>query len=1662
MNGNFQENSDNINPEINSVKVIDTTFYSDGFPNEKWDKLIQRSNYLSQIEAGFVDTCRIVFIEGEEDSGKTTLAGQFVKKNISNTISIFFNQLNALDYNVDFYCTNAVLQISHLLNETVPESDVSLISTEQYRQKLFQYRKALRKGTQRLNIVIDGLEQKAKQDPQFIRELFPILHLGEDSFRFIISGSYKDFAAAFSPLNTQEVKSVILTGFSDVEVEKFLELDVESSYYMQDLFKVTKGYPGRLKTLKRLIEKEGYTLDQISSSTSYNTWLEIDCESINIDKPENNAIVSLLALTENSYTIDDISVICSIEKNLVEQIVWNNPVFDYKSNIVKIVSHAHKRYLATILKSNKHKINDLLIDFYSRNESLSSLLHLPKLYSTKREWEKVIQLLDEQHLNKVLEQTGSLKFVNETLALGLKASENLSKYPDSLRFSIQGSLVNELDNYLFWESEVEARISIQDFSGAISLAESAILLVDRLLLLALIARRQKEFNDQVDEVLIQLIKDLYTTIDLSTAGDKIYDIVAHLIHALPNLAIEMIEKSSDGVNDNNINDWVVAKLSIAAIDSDRKEGERSDITKRLQAVQSLNNPSVKKINRAISFLVGNYSAVKVLDEVKKITDSIEKLRLLRLWLRNNKNHSEQIEKVIDAALNELTVSSSETSITIEVLDELSSQLPYVKNKEAKRDLFWRFKNIAKNVLDLGLVKSKYIYQLNMFHAEYDLYRSNSEATINRIISEIDLLDDELIRIESLSEVFAKLSFLRSRKFTKKVSFIYARLIELTNSLYKTTALQFEISEYFLFTIGKQNPRLALKIVNQMNNVERREKSRLHVLNAYLANDVSYIKIDVIKELEKELEEPSSKYELTLDTLERFAETKTLEPGTVLQLLQFQESVQEHPLSSERLKGLLLMFKILQKNEHWKEKLSEKWGNMVFQCWKSLESDWERIDEGFSLCYELAKFDSVLSKKLFDESEQIKNISWLDSKAVAYTYLNSIKLIIRSFNCLLITNLHTQDDFQIIDDLIARVPSELEKLRLWTELGFYAFLAGNDEIFKRVTNEHIIHLIHSISAKKLNLTTASISLTLVHLSNPILASKYIEQLSNEEKEQVYYDICRFYATRRNPYEPYEQEISRYSSTFSDLTAAVSVLNNVKVDNNIYFLIDHICSAIKRSDKQISKAQVAELVNDLQAIIDRNLPDKKNILHDGFKILAKLKVAKISKHLSIPPAFWEDLIKEINLIPNLSDIVFVKAIFLEDFPFEKIQNGIQIKRGIFDSTIDDLERLPVHYEFVERVIDITDKMYSYDPKSWKKCVDKAFNISASLKDGSEIYKSQRSIIDSMYRLDPAYAKELIKQLDGENQQKKINKLLVNHYQTLEIANKIKNNKTLEQKEKENAERIVQSVYMTLKGLNSDRILPKKVGEIISYLQIGNQLPLHESFPIYVYYINNIAKMYRSAKDDGIVKLHKENFRVMVSATNLIQLLSHKKKSSEKSYRKFFIDEDFLTNKPIKPRSREAAFNFIKDWLNEQTEDFIIVADPYFQKEDLEILKLIKQANVNVEVDILGSTDYNLESSENQYKQYWKRISDEDAPFVNLTFCRTANNSEPFHDRWIITKNSGLRLGTSINSLGMNKEGEISVMMPNEALKIREQTLNEFITRRKREINNERLSYNGFTIN
>ncbi|NLE03233.1 MAG: hypothetical protein GX638_00320 [Crenarchaeota archaeon] len=1649
-----------MDSETNTTVIIDNNYYSIGFPNEKWDEIITRENYISQIENYLDNDTNIIFIEGPEDSGKTTLNGIFARKNVTQTVSVFFNPSNSLDFKREYLFANIVPQIKNLLNEVIHDSEHYDI--EEYRHSIFQLRKKLKSNCKCVYFIIDGLESKINEDSEFVRDLFDFIPIGENIFKFIISGSAENFKNTCQKLKKQETKSISLSGLSTPEINKFLKINDISSNEYKELFKVTGGLPGRLKTLRRLLENENYSLDKINNTTTYKNWIELDCESVDNTKPIINGILSLISLNIRLFSLEEIANILSIPIEEATIHIKNIRVLELNDGFVNFVSTEHKKYFANYLRGNKKQIEILLIQYLVNEKTINSKFELSKLYADREEWSKIIEMIDDSYLQSILEGTGTLEKVNGSLELGVQASQKLNKYVKMWCYSIQGSIVNELDNFLFWESEIEAKISIKDFVGAITLAESAVLKVDRLRLLALIARRQKELNKNVDEDLINLISDLYKTTDLSSVGDKIYDIVADLIYAIPNLAIEMIEKSSGSASEKNINDWVIAKLSVAAINSSLKDDDGSDKAKKLEAVQSLNNPSVRKINRAISFLVGNYSSSKVIDEVKKLSDSKEKLRLLRLWLNNNRSNNKDIELVINLALDELITSSSESTITLDVLKDLSYQLPYIKDIETRRSTLNRFKTIENDIQESELSKNKYIYKLNIFHTVFTLSKHESIDSINKILKEIESIEDTLIKLESFSEVYSKLSIMMKQfDFTDKINFTYSRILSLSEELFISTANHYKISQYLLETISKKNPVLGLKICNSINTVVRRERARLLILDSYLDNNLRYVNIDLLKKIEESFEIKDSINEAYLRILERYSEAKNLHFNTIQTLLYFITKIDSYKDPSIKLNGYVLSYQIIVKNSTWKDRLSRKYELLIFNTWKKIEADWERVDKGFIVCSNLANVNDVLAKQIYDESIQIKEGSWIDSKSVAYTYINSVKLIIRAYNGLLISENEKPNDFDVLEELINRIPSEIEKLNLWTEIGINSYMANRIDISKKIYNSHVLPLIQGLFNKSLEIESALNSIILIHNFNSDLALEYLQSASEETREEAYSNICDFYISKRNPYEIYDRgENSKFNCTFDEVSKAINLINLLTTDSFIYNQISTISNALSNNKNNISKAQISTIVAKLKDIVEEKLPDTRNIKHQGFKIISNLKLAILNRE----KVEWEKVIEETEKIPNLSDIIFVKAAILDNISSSKEIVQPELRKKLVDDIINNLELFKVHYEYVQRVIDLTDTMYNVDKSRWKEVVNKAFNVSNNLEEGSEVYSSKRSIIDSMYRLDPSFAKELMKTVDKENKDNHVDSLVHDYFETLEMSNKIKNSKELEEKEKENYRIIVNGVYKALASLNSEKITTKKIGEISKYLPIGNKLPLQDVFPIYMYYLNNCARTYKAKNLTGAMStLHRDNFFEAVSSSNLVHLLSQKRKLQAKSFRKFFIDEEFASNKPIKPNTREEAFDFIRKWMIDELEEFVFIVDSYTKKEDLEILKIIMEVNRDIEIDILGSLDGQKVNIEEEYKTYWKKISDEIPPFVNITFCWNSedNNNMPIHDRWIITKNSGLRLGTSINSLGNKRESEISVMKPNESLNILENTVKDYVYKRKRELNKQRLSYKSFSL-
>jgi hypothetical protein len=73
----------------------------------------------------------------------------------------------------------------------------------------------------------------------------------------------------------------------------------------------------------------------------------------------------------------------------------------------------------------------------------------------------------------------------------------------------------------------------------------------------------------------------------------------------------------------------------------------------------------------------------------------------------------------------------------------------------------------------------------------------------------------------------------------------------------------------------------------------------------------------------------------------------------------------------------------------------------------------------------------------------------------------------------------------------------------------------------------------------------------------------------------------------------------------------------------------------------------------------------------------------------------------------------------------------------------------------------------------------------------------------------------------------------------------------------------------------------------------------------------------------------------------------------------------------------------------------------------------------------------------------------------------HDSPIHDRWWLTQGGGLRIGTSLNSLGRSKSSEISTLQPEAAANLEEE-VNQYLQRPlKREHNGERLLYSSFNL-
>lgn len=1646
---------------------IGLPYFSSNFP-KNIENEIERDNILETIELLFNKENQIIVVEGEYEIGKTTLLAQFVLKHCFNTFSSFLNPINPFSCCIETVLEDLTPQIYWAVNnETLLNNKIDLIDFSLFKKIIFDLKRKKNHENQKYYFVIDGLSDTSKENENFIKDVLNILPLGE-GFYFLISGIFDSINRYLPISNTLKSIPLQLNPFSLDETKSYLNITSITQNDLQEIRNICKGYPGRLANINRKLKEENISITQfLNQVTKYDDIFDLEWSKIEQSNELLIMLLAILSLDNRQHTIEKLSKILNQNIDIIEKTIKEVPFIEVCSNI-NFISSAHRKYYAEKLKYLQNKVDELIINYLlTQKDSPEAFQELPSLFRKNQNWDSIIELFSEKNIYNILSQNRSLYPLHKNIDLGFEAANNLNKFGDLLKFSIQKSIMTEFKELDIWETELEAIISINQYDKAIRLAQAAYLKEDRLRLLAIIARKQKENNIPIDEIVQEQIKDLYKQVNMSFFGEKIIDLVADLLYSFPNLAADLMEKSSDENTTQNINDWVLTKLRLAAISNNKKEiSDSRDISVKLLD-SKIKDPAVQKITDAISLLYGNYTVDQVLEEIRKIDKQNEQLQLLRLWISQNQ-HEKNIEEIIKYTIDLLISSSIQVTPNATILLDITKPFPHLENFEKSKILIGRIDIVINSIKEIGPTLDYIKSQLNIFRSEINFDYSKAINRLYEIYFEINEISDLSIRTDCIAVLYAAMK--RNESLLDKEAILLKEVKDTLCSnvdlILKTTAHHFDIIRCIIKSLAMDDPMLCIDFSSKLNTLLRRNRAYYEIFDNYLKKPLSQINYDIVKIIYNKMTILLLKESVIIKYLQKFDNTKENVEKYLSDYEKLIPLIDDFMYVDKKCYAYILVYRIIYPfAEKYPEAINQVTNN-IHNNVESIDSLWEKIDMCYTIVSMLSNINKDISEQYLKIADVEKEKSWLCSPNRASLFILNIKLLLRSLSGLFINNSYSSDDLDKVKQLIQDIPSYYAQLCLWTNLSLYSHLKRKFDLMNSIVENHIKPLIIKIIDNGSRYDAIEYCAPVLFLSHQKTAYEIINTVPNEFKDDIYSKICSYIINKVLPDEPLAdgKENINVKIKYEEANDICDLIEHLTTDSNIYYYVKKISNCID-SSSIIADTQKASLRERISKIISTKLPDRENIVHEGYKIVAESLILKTQRKDAKNQQLWDKLISRADNVENLSDKAFIYALIADAIP----ENLLTFRNSVLDKGIKTIENIHSYFERIERFEDIAEIMYKVNQNLCKEKLKSAFENSVN-SNNKDLFVVQKNIIDFVNKYDPNLAKVLIDYYDKDPARNNTNKALSNYFEELKITNNIINNKFIfedisDDKDTFNKDlQFAQAVWSLLGYYNARLIVHKKVEQTKDWLKPTLNLSFTDSYPLMSCFVENAVL--RHEKTDESATILKSLFENIYINCKLLKVISEKLSCSDDKD-DIFDNITIKDNLTVKPGDIEEVIQFFNNWIEDKVHDYLKICDPYFCENDLWLLKSILTYKPNIKINIITSLG-NLKDANEIYKlkdkliQKWNEISKQEPPDTTITIAWSKFSlKNPIHDRWLISKNNGVRLGTSINSLGVSKESEISHMSQNERTNVEHSIIDKYILMKEKFYNGEKINYTSFNL-
>jgi hypothetical protein len=1642
-----------------SGTIVDLPDQSLNFPPAPSPEII-RDYVVNTLRSLLQDDIYATAIEGAEGIGKTTVLAQFARKHPTTAVSLFISASNRMSYDPDLIRLDIATQVYCAATGSVLDrSNFDPALLKSYYLEL-QYKAKLTKSL--IYFIIDGIDElESAHRPSVIQYLSDILPLGIPQFRFLFSGDERLYKTLTGPRLI--LKAFPLTEFSVEEARALLgEFDLPPEA-AAELNIICRGMPGRLTGVLRALRKGITVADFIRDApTRWPEFFEIDWNQVSHDDNNLERILALLAHDSKPYTVAGIASILNITEEEVCQRLSsvNFIVVDQGTNNVRFVTSGLRNYAADRLKARKAHIQKLLIKrLLSVPHSDESILDLPAHLEEASEYSDLLGLLTPEHIIEVLERSQTLSRVDDTVKRGFRGAKKLGRDADMLRFCLQQSIISDLASANVWESEVAALAALNRDSEALALANNAVLREDRLQMLATLAHNIWIRGRSVPPELLDQIRLLIDNLDYWSLGRRAGKIASNLTCVSPELATVLLRKSKWVTDDEHL-DRAFARFTLAALHDVKDE------TRRAQALDAVvrSRPATKTsgLLEAIRVMAGSLKPKEVCARSMKIDDAETRLSVLRYWCVMN-GHLPDADLVAIHAID-FALATTAIRLDADLLADISRALSGTADVARRKALIARLDGIRATAERLGPSVDFVRLQLAIASSELTFDPAATEGRLTSVLGYISSIGDLAAKGDSYAQSLAALRLMSKISALLWIGETELRVTEQLDGvlllLSEGTADHYRALGGIIARLAVGDLPKALEYTKLVNTEERRDAVLGDVVEALLERPIPMRNVQELVNTHHAIVSRNDRDNALYAIMKGYAAESNIPEAQISALLPLVSDLPEIADSLQACRALVRAVIVLSNagdhaslRSHLLEHLKRRW--------RQMDCGWLRIDAGYGIVRDLSSFDLAEVQEILQETEALKSEWSLAAPAGIVTYIASLRLLIRLFCGLLPRHLESDADIKALSAMIDVLPSCGERAALWSDLSMRASLIRRTDVCDKVVEQYVAPALAQIPKAD----AAYRSAVLIRVSPALYESQRttcmesLAALDPDDRDLALYQIIRFLLTRRVPLDPVDAgALANVETTYDLLLQVVDLTSRLKTDWMIYVTARDVSEVLHSPKNRFSVArpQREDIGARFGDIARRTLPIARHIAHPGYRIATLAHALRIGH---VRSAEWANLVREAEGLDNLADRVYVMQIIALALP-----TGMRDEKDrLLESVRILIEDIPWQLDQIERFVGLAEDLQGTDTILCREILNQAAQAIALTKEDTN--EQRRRLVDIAYRVDEDFAKQLIDAFDDDDA-KKVARAQV---RLLEIRRRVAESES----NKADQERMLREIQGTeiaklgvglQRALSASRVQSYHPSDIRDYLDVAAQHPLRRSFPLLMWYIENANTRY--AGTDQAVTFLRPMFDAciigaqlagQISGRSLIRLRALKHMSGEISNARAFM---------ATAGSREEAIQVVVSWLEKRVWEELKFHDPYFGPGDLMWVQSVRSAKPNCSLTIITSKRHqpalqNGEELDEIYANAWRRQFDQAPPKVEIVVIGGEKSKDsPIHDRWLVTRDSGLRFGGSLNSLGVTKTTDISEMTPEE-VEQKSLELEQYLVREKTDHNGEKLRLSRFWL-